>query len=659
LKSGSAAILNQNPFFEVACSLLRYSFGVATGSLPTMEACGESALRRKIPMTLKKKIWTGYGVAFALMGLVVAWAIANLVFLGKASDAILSENYRSILAAENMVDTLERQDSGILLMFLGDVDEGAAQFRENEAHFLEWLARAKDNITVRGEADLVHSIEADYAAYRKRFFALTGVLKAPNAALQPSYYQETIYPLFNKVREACIRLRNLNEGTMYEASVRAENVAARAIWSTALVAASALIVALIFSMFLAERIVRPIRRFMEASRKISSGDYAVQVPVETRDELGRLAGEFNRMAAQLSHYHEMNIEQIIAEKNKGDAILASIEDGLVVLDTRFSVTGINPAARRILGLGLTEPSTLSCEDIFPDGGVCGLIRQTVETGRPPSVSDEQRIITLSWGEHSRHYLVSITAIRGRNRDLSGIVLLLKDVTRLKEVERLKSEFVMAASHELRTPLTSISMSVDLLLERTARDLGEKDRMLLQAAHEEAHRMKALVDDLLDLSKIEAGRIDLEFESVPIATLFDHAQAVFKGQAMMQEVDLSVQLDEDMPRIRADANKITWVLTNLIANALRYAGKGGHIELAARKVGSQIHLSVRDDGPGIPVEYQSKIFQKFVQVKGRAAGGSGLGLAICKEIVRAHGGSIWVESVPGQGSTFIFTLPVAQ
>ncbi len=131
-------------------------------------------------------------------------------------------------------------------------------------------------------------------------------------------------------------------------------------------AAAALIVALIFSLFLAERIVRPIRRFMEASRKISSGDYAVQVPVETGDELGRLAGEFNQMATQLGRYHEMNIEQIIAEKNKGEAILASIEDGLVVFDTRLQVTGINPAARRMLDLEITGTSSLQCADILPD-----------------------------------------------------------------------------------------------------------------------------------------------------------------------------------------------------------------------------------------------------------------------------------------------------
>ena len=610
-------------------------------------------------MTLKKKILIGYGVAFVLMGLVVMWAVTNLVSLGEASDAILRENYRSILAAENMVDALERQESAVLLIFLGDSEKGIHQFRENEAMFLQWLARAKDNITIQGEGELVKSIEAHYAKYRQEFSSLTDLRDAAKQPPELSYYHKTLFPLFAGVRESCIRLRNLNEETMYNASLKAGNVADRAIWSTVFVAASVLTVALIFSLLLAERIVRPLRRFMDASRKISAGDYAVQVPVETDDELGSLAGEFNQMAAQLGQYHEMNIEQIISEKNKGEAILSSIEDGLVVFDTDLKVTGMNPAGRRMLNLEFTEAPTLVCADILSTPNVCEMIRRTVETGTQPDVPEEQRIITLQEEERSRHYLFSVTPIRRKDRNLSGIVLLLKDVTRLKEVERLKSEFVMAASHELRTPLTGMGMSIDLLLEHASQGLTEKDRELLQAAHEEVHRMKALVNDLLDLSKIEAGRIELEFEKVPVQTLFEHAREVFKDQAEIKYVKLTCEPAGDLPDVRADANKVTWVLTNLISNALRYVSQDGQIQMMAKKIGPHVHLSVRDNGPGIPPDYQSKIFQKFVQVKGRQSGGTGLGLAICKEIVRAHGGTIWVESSPGQGSTFTFTLPVAQ
>jgi len=147
--------------------------------------------------------------------------------------------------------------------------------------------------------------------------------------------------------------------------------------------------------------------------------------------------------------------------------------------------------------------------------------------------------------------------------------------------------------------------------------------------------------------------------VPAHALLDHVQAVFKGQLDQKQVELTVTLPADLPNIRVDVHKITWVLTNLLSNALRYVSERGHIHIMAKKVGEQVHLSVRDDGPGIPPEYQTKIFQKFVQVKGQEAGGTGLGLAICKEIVRAHGGTIWVESMLGQGSTFTFTVPVAR
>ncbi len=607
-------------------------------------------------MTLKRKILIGYGVAFALMGLVIAWAVVNLVSLGKATDAILSENYRSILAAENMVDALERQDSGILLIFLGEREEGAAQFNRYETIFIEWLARAKDNITIQGEAELIRSMEEGYAEYRRQYSGLTDVLARDETDLRPGYYREKIHPVFTRVRETCLDLRNLNEKTMYTASINAGNVAERAIWSTSLVAASALIVALAFSIILAERIVRPIRSFMEASRKISEGDYSVQVPVETGDELGRLANEFNQMANQLNRYNDMNIEQIISEKNKGEAILASIEDGLVVFDTGLKVTAINPAARNMLDLGFADTSTMNLEDVIPDPEIRDLIRETVSNGTRPDISNEDRILTFAEGDRSRHYIFSITVIRGRDRSLSGIVLLLRDITRMKEVERLKSEFIMAASHELRMPLTSLGMSVDLLLERAPRSLAEKDRDLLQAAHEEVHRMKALISDLLDLSRIESGRIELEFESVPVPVLIDNVEEIFKSQLGMKGVTLDTRLAEDPLLVRADTNKITWVLTNLISNALRYIGEGGHIEITAQRVGPHIHLSVSDDGPGIPTEYQSRIFQRFVQVEGRETGGTGLGLAISKEIVRAHGGAIWVESPPGQGSKFTFTLP---
>ena len=602
----------------------------------------------------------GYGVALTLMGLVVTWAILNLWSLGQTTDAILHDYYRSILAVENMQDALGRQDSGILLMFMGDIEKGITQYRENEILFLEGLDRAKKSISVQGESEVILNIENLYSEYQNQFILLmSGKDQIQDThTLTLETYKKIILPVFSQVKATCLELRNMNEETMYTVSEKAGKISRRAIGSTIFVASIASIVALVFSLFFAEKLVLPLRRFVDAAQKISTGEYSVQLSVETTDELGQLAVEFNRMTAQLRQYHLMNVHRIIAEKNKADAILASIEDGLVVFDTECKVTGVNPAGCRILNVDFSEQDVLYCKQIFPEQNVCEIIAETIDTGKPSDIPDDERITTFQWEGTKRHYLFSVTVIGQNNQKLSGVVVLLKDITQLREVERLKNEFVMAASHELRTPLTSLGMGIDLLLEHAVQFLPDKEKELLEAAHDEVHRMKTMVHDLLDLAKIEAGRIDLEFESIPVATLFEHARNTFKSQVNMKNVILSIDNTEYLPPVRADANKIVWVLSNLISNALRYVDQGSYIRLAAKRVADTVHISVEDDGIGIPPEHQTRIFQKFVQVNKYESGRTGLGLAISKEIVRAHGGTIWVESCPGKGSTFTFTVPIS-
>jgi two-component system, NtrC family, sensor histidine kinase KinB len=617
------------------------------------------AEKRIISMNLKKKILIGYGFAFTLMGLVATWAIINLWSLGKTTDAILRDYYQSILAVENMVDALGRQDSGILLVLMGDIEKGIAQYRENDALFLEWLGRSRDSIAVAGEREVIHAIELEYGEYARKINEVYS-FEGKRGVSQPftlNTYKESILPVFSRVKATCLELRTMNEKTMYSDSEKARQVARRAIWSTVFVASVASFIALFFSLVFAERLVLPLRRFVEAAKKISAGEFSVQLSVETRDELGQLAVEFNRMTAELRRYHMMNVDRIVAEKNKGEAILASIEDGLVVFDTDRKVTGINPAGCQILNVDFSEKEVLHCEQILPMNSICEIVAETIRTGTQPDIPDDRRIITLKNGESARYYLFSATAIGQRDHSLSCVVLLLKDITQLREVERLKSEFVMAASHELRTPLTSLGMGIDLLIEHAVQYLPEREKELLHAAHDEVHRMKSMVHDLLDLSKIETGRIDLEFEKIPVATLFEHARDIFKGQVSMKHINLTIDDTEFMPLVRADTNKIVWVLSNLISNALRYVDEGGHIRLSAERKGAELNLAVADDGSGIPPEYQSLIFQKFVRVNRQESGRTGLGLAICREIVRAHGGTIRVESNPGKGSTFTFTLPV--
>jgi NtrC-family two-component system sensor histidine kinase KinB len=417
---------------------------------------------------------------------------------------------------------------------------------------------------------------------------------------------------------------------------------------------------LVFSLILSNLLVKPVRQMMEATRKISEGNYDVEISIQSSDELGDLAKDFNEMVKRLKVYRDLNIDQMMAEKRKSDAIILSIDDGIVVVDNEFRITGINPTAAKALHLESNQMENKHFLEVIKDEQLFNYVKHSIETGEPPTIEERKNILTVEQGEKTYHYQFSITPVRGKAGSLLGVVLLLRDVTRLTELDRLKSEFVMTASHELRTPLTSIGMSIKLLLERTMEKLSEKDQQLLLAAHEDLQRLKTLVNNLLDLSKIEAGKMEMEFENISLHTLCENAVGILKSQIDSKGICLTLDLSQNLPHVKADANKIIWVLTNLISNALRCIESGGSIRLSAEQLGPYVHVSISDNGPGIPFEVQSKIFDKFVQIKSdKALGGSGLGLTICKEIVRAHGGTIWVDSTTGEGSTFTFTLPVVE
>ena len=608
--------------------------------------------------TFRQKIFIGYGVSLVLVVLILAWAMFMILRLGRASESILRENYRSIQAAEHMIDAIERQDSAILLYLLGYKDQGLKEFRENETAFLQWLGRARDNITVPGEKEIIDSIEQNYTRYLGEVvnLHLRGVSDQPDAV---NLYHEIILPVFRSTRDTCVKLREINHETMYAASNRASQVSLQAVLSMSVIGSLSVIIGIIFSFFLSRLISRPVTELKKAALQIAEGNYEVQVPVRGSAELALLADQFNQMAAKLRKFHEMNIGKIIAEKLKSDAIIQSVDDGIIVVDDRLVIDNINPKAALIFGVHKDSLLGKHFFEAVRDERLFHLLKESVASGSPPQLREGEDMFTITAEGGSQHYQFSIMPMQSSSHAIQGVVLLLRDITRLRELDRLKSEFVLTASHELRTPLTSVSITMDLLMETAAEKLTDRERELVAACHEDVQRLRALVNDLLDLSKIEAGKLDLAFERVQPGFLFDQALAVVTPQAEAKNIELKLEVLEDLPAVKIDPNKIVWVMVNLLANAVRHTPEGGHIRVKGERVGGQVHLSVSDDGEGVPYEIQSRIFDKFVQVKrDGSAGGSGLGLAICKEVVRAHRGTIWLDSVPGQGSTFTFTIPIA-
>ena len=601
-------------------------------------------------MNLKSKILLGYGLSLALIVLVGGWGITNLRRLGKASEAILKENYNSILAAENTIEALERQDSAILLFLLENRDRGSQQFQQNQIEFLKWLGRAEGNITISGEAEIINSIEEAYQDYLTAFFRL----QQQNNPTTEEYY-ETIIPIFEQIRDRSTRLRNINQEAMQAASINAQQISNQAIWSMAIAGTTAAGIGLGFSLLLTRRIVRPLTQMTTATEKIARGEYDIALQVKSEDELGMLAREITTMSQKLKAFRDLNVGKVIVEKQRSDAIVQSIADGIIVVDSELKIIALNPIAANIANVTSMLATNNHFLDVFSDRTLYEHLKHTAETGKSPELEDD--ILTVERNKHIEYYKFAITPVVTETEEVVGAILLLQDVTKLKELDNLKSEFVATASHELRTPLTGMAMSLNLLAEIAEDKLSESETELLDTAVEDVERLRGLVNDLLDLSKIESGKLELDFVDVRVNFLLDKAVSALNIQAEQNQVTLSKQpLSEDI-KINADANKIIWVLTNLIANALRYSDPGGEIKIGATSRNSWVEIYVADRGAGIPIEYQGKIFDKFVQVETeKDVGGSGLGLAICKEMVQAHGGRIWVDSTVGEGSTFTFTVP---
>lgn len=604
--------------------------------------------------TVRTKILLSNGAVLILLGFVLAWALTNIQNLGSASEAILSENYRSIIAAEEMINGLERMDSAVLL-YLQDQGQGLRQFRTNQNQVSRWLSRAQDNITIEGERQVLARIDSTFDRYTTQFDSL--LQQRDGYGDRP--YEDVMLPAFQAARSAAGDLRDLNQQTMVEASDRAESVATQAIWSVGGIGIGAIVLGLVVGVVLAGRIVRPIRKVQSATQQIAEGNYDVEVYTDASDELGKLADQFNDMAAELRHYRDLNVEKILAERKKNEAILQSIDDGLLVVDGDYSVTNLNPTAEWALGVTREETKGRHVLEALRNERLFDQIQATINSGEPSVPSEPGDTLTVERNGETRHFQFVVNPVRAAPEEMLAAILLLRDVTELQELNRMKSEFVATASHELKTPLTSIGMNVRLLRERYGNILEVRDRELLDAAVEDVKRLQTLIDDLLDLSKIESGRMEMDMKAVSPSLICEKATEMLQTQADDKSITINVEVSEDLPGVEADPNKATWVLTNLLSNALRYSDPGDEVQIDASTIGEAVQVSVKDEGAGIPYEYQSKIFDKFVQVDDdRSPDGTGLGLAISQEIIHAHEGRIWVDSTPGEGTTFTFTLQIA-
>lgn len=610
-------------------------------------------------MSLKARLALGcilMGLVSAVVGLS---GLCGIQTLQRTTERLLTRNAKVGNAAEKMVAALERQDSAALLYLLGKQELGTRLFLKSQQEFLGWYAKAKESAMLASETRLLDVLGMKSRAYAEGFFKLGGLAFEGSTTPRTEFYLSKMYPAFMAARQAGNDLQALIQRQTERARItlraRSRNLA--------------LFVVLVFfvgnaaslglMMAWGRRVFSSLQRLERSLKDLADSGHTAKIPAEPADEVGRLACAFNGLIEALESREHKNTEHLLLGQKRLEQVLEGIRDGIFVADASGTITLANKAAADIWGLTVHAIQgkhllELKAEEPY------ALLKEALGNEQSPSTANElshERTMRLTCPMGtSRHFLLRISRLQQEPNEPSRAVLIFSDITRLKELDQLKTEFFQSASHELRTPLTSILMGAGLLAESELIPEDSTEKRLVVAVREDALRLRRIVADLIDLSRIEVGKIPMRFASENAASLLQQTEHLFAAQAKERGVSLVLEPPPSPLWVWADP-KILWVFSNLVGNALRYTQEGGTIRIGLKDQGAFVAFWVLDTGVGIPKEQQEAIFHRFSQIEGPGPSGAlGIGLAIARDVVEAHGGRIWVDSVSGSGSTFFFTVP---
>jgi len=597
---------------------------------------------------LRQKISLGFGALLIIILVIGTQSLIHLSRLGVSIDVILRENYRSVIACQQMKEALERIDSGILFVLLGHAREGEELVRNNQAAFEKSLQVQLSNITLPAEGEKAAQLRDLFGQFKT---LLKGIIDpAQPAELRNQAYFKRLLPLFGLIKDTADTILQMNQQNMSDANDRARRSAASARRRMYLLLAAGTALAVLFIFFTRKWVLRPIHRLIRSADEIRRGNLDLVVASDSRDEIGHLSEAFNAMAASLREFRRTDQAKLLRIQRATQQAFDSLPDAVAVIDTEGKVEVATESARTVFGL---KPGVVVGD--LPFGWMADLCREALQDGRAASLEGQRSIQQFVRGEE-RYYRPEAVPILDREHLTTGVILVLKDVTQLRQQDEIKRSVVRTVSHQLNTPLTSVRMAIHLLLGEKVGALNEKQAELLMSAREDSDRLHGILNSLLDISRFESGKARMEFRSLSPRSIVIDAGEPFHRTAQDRGVSLHTDVAGDLPDVWADPTRIGHAFSNLLSNALKHTSPGGRITLTAEAGEAWVRFRVSDTGEGIPAAFLSRVFEPFYRVPGRRdETGAGLGLTIVKEIVEAHGGTVGVESSEGKGSSFSFTL----
>lgn len=607
--------------------------------------------------TLKGKITAINFCLIIVIALLGIFATANVINLKKLINGLMINNYKSINAVDNMRDVLEKQNASVIAYIYNGQQNEVDEFYKYSDDFYRWYNIESNNITEAGEKNYVEKIRNSYTDYIKSFAGIQSIKKSADSKEEMKLYNSSTAPDFVDLRQELTDISALNERAMTNNKKRIISYTGDSMNIILIISIICVAASLVLSNYFTGKFLKPVTLLTETMKRVKEGDLNQQAPVVFEDEIGGMAREFNNMTKRLQIFEESTLGKVIDEKNKSLAIVKSISDPIIVLDNNYKVILCNDACN--LYFGVDENNVINKHFLMAikDGELFDFITQA--SNMKEQDMPIQKMYNMADSKGNYYFNVLVTQIKDIHEVQTGVIVVFQNVTELKQVENMKSDFISTVSHEFKTPLTSIMFGTSLLLDKNLGISDERQMKILNTMKEDADRLLSLVNDLLRLSKIEYDKSIFKMKPCSIRSIIQDSIKEFYNVAESKGVNLVYDADKDLPKISGDFEKLTWAVNNLISNALKCTDRGDQIIITACAKENNISVEVRDTGIGIPEEYQNKIFDKFIQIKGQDSErrGTGLGLAITKQIIEAHSGSIHCKSVLGQGSIFTFTLPI--
>jgi len=618
---------------------------------------------------LRQKLVLGFGGLLAILLIVSALGVEVLTQYRAKLDKFYYENWRSVVYGQNMVEALDRLNTALkplgnngALPSSADLSAARAAAGAAISEFDTNCVDEDHNITLDGEGDIAnrltqdwfgHDLNGKFASSQNARGAYLKLLSDNASAEERASARAVVGQLSPLARAEAQRVISLNFDNMKPMTGQVQGMANGAVRLMILLAATGVGMAIIFTVLVTRSILRPLSTLTKSFREIEQGNLDLVVQVKSRDELRQLAEAFNSMAAKLREFRRTDRAKLVRTQRTTQLAVNSLPDAIAIINPEGVVELCNDTAQRLFQLAPGTSISTIREHRLGD-----LYREVVHEQRPSkSRGYEDAIEVYDQSGQLKHFLPhAIPILDGADKHLLGVTLVLGDVTNLRQLDEMKSGLLSVVSHELKTPLTSIRMAAHLLLEERIGSLNKKQMELLIAARDDADRLQTIIEDLLDIGRLQSGKVILDLKPHSSDRLVNEAVARLEAGFHDRGIHLDVDVPAETPDVLVDASRVDHVFSNLLENALKFTNPGGTVRIYTETEDDVVRFVIEDTGIGIPAELQARVFERFFRVaRPDHPSGAGLGLAIAKEIVEAHHGSISVQSTDGQGSRFSFTL----